>query len=195
MKTTKSTLALAAALAASLALPSAAAAEFLVPPDNSAVNQYTESLPTPRGSRDSEQSEGKRRPSPSEALGKRNARRLERQGEDGRAVAAFAAATEPSADGTEPAEDEGGSGAGAGRGDGESGSAGGAPASGGSNGDTATAKRTEVAEPNGSSAIAEVVGEATGTSSGRLGLLLPLLIVATSIWAGAYALRHRQRTG
>ena len=184
----RKTLALALALAATAALPAAASAEYLVPPDNSAVNQYTESLPTPRGSRDSEQSEGKKRTSPSKALGERNARRLERQGEDGRAVAAFAAATEPGAE--TAGEDEAGGAAAAGRGDGGS-AAGGAPRSPGT-----AAQRTEVTEPSGSSAFAEVVGEATGaSSSGQLGLGLPLILLATAAWAIAYALRRRQQVG
>lgn len=185
-------LALVAAMAAALALPAAASAEYLVPPDNAAVNQYTESLPTPRGSRDSEQSEGKKHPSPSKALGERNARRLERQGEDGRAVAAFAAATEPSAE-TAGESDEDGEGAAAGRGGG-SGSADGAPTSAEAEG--GAGQGTEVAEPSGSSAFSEVVGEATGvSSSGQLGLWLPLILLLTAAWAIAYALRHRQQAG
>lgn len=192
MPTLKSRLALAVAAIAALALPAAASAEYLVPPDNSAVNQYTESLPTPRGSRDSEQSAGRKSPSPSKALGERNARRLEQQGEDGRAVAAFAAATDPSAEtaGESEGDDENAGTAATGRGDGGSGSAAGADAGQGA------AQRTEVDEPSGSSALAEVVGEATGTSSaGQLGLWLPLILLATAAWAIAYALRQRKPAG
>lgn len=174
-----------------LAFPAAATAEYLVPPDNSAVTQYTESLPTPAGSRDSERGEQETRTA-REALGKRNARRLEREGEDGRAVAAFAAATDPGAEAGEGVADEGeseASGGAAGRGgDGNgSGATGGAAAANG--GVTAD-------QPSGSSGLSEVLGEATGTSSsGQLGLWLPLILLATAAWAVGYALRQRQQAG
>lgn len=182
---------LAALLAALtvVALPAAAAAEYLVPPGNSAVNQYTESLPTSGGSRDSERRKDSS-PSPSKALGKRNARRLEREGRDGRAVAAFAAATEPGEEAgegvAEEAEGEVAAGAG-GRGD----SGTGGPAE-----KEATAAGAAVDQPNGSSRLSEVIGEATGVSSGgQLGLWLPLILLATAAWAVGYALRQRQQAG
>lgn len=186
--TPKTTLAALLAAFAAIAFPAAAAAEYLVPPDNSAVNQYTESLPTSGGSRDSERREG-RSSSPTKALGKRNSQRLEREGEDGRAVAAFAAATDPGeeagAGGADEPETEAPGGA--------AGSSGGSGA-GGSAGGGATAAGTAVAQPDGSSRFAEVLGEATGTSSaGQLGLWLPLILLATAAWAVGYTLRQRQR--
>lgn len=175
----------AIAMVAVLALPTGASAEYLVPPDNSAVNQYTESLPTPRGPRDSEQDKGRPAPPPGKTLGKRNARRLQRRGKDGRAVAAFAAATKPGTERVAGAESEAESAVGAGNG----GRPDSTPPRSAGVADRIAADR---AEPTGSSAFAQVIGEATGTSSaGQLGLWLPLILLATAAGAIAYALRHQ----
>src|ERR1044072_9448309 len=91
---TSASLALAATLLAIL-VPAAGAPAALVPPGNSAVTQYTESLPTPGGHKDTDKGNKKRQRSPEEALGARNARQLEAQGPDGRAAAAAAAETAP----------------------------------------------------------------------------------------------------
>ena len=80
------------AATALLALPSAAAAQAVVPPGNSAVNQYTETVPTARGSAKTRH-HGKR--SPAKVLGADNARRLEAAAPQGRAVAEVVAATAP----------------------------------------------------------------------------------------------------
>src|ERR1044072_7272929 len=84
---TSASLALAATLLAIL-VPAAGAPAALVPPGNSAVTQYTESLPTPGGHKDTDKGNKKRQRSPEEALGARNARQLEAQGPGGRAAAA-----------------------------------------------------------------------------------------------------------
>lgn len=72
--------------------PPGALAQRVVPPGNSAANQYTETFPTPGGS--GLVTGGSHR-SPAEILGARNARRLEALGAEGQAAAALAAATAP----------------------------------------------------------------------------------------------------
>ncbi|HEU4736290.1 MAG TPA: hypothetical protein VFS48_04595, partial [Solirubrobacterales bacterium] len=47
--------------------------------------------------------------------------------------------------------------------------------------------------PDGSSGFGEVLAEATGSSSGETGLLLPLTILATAAWALAFLWRQRNR--
>lgn len=148
-----------------LALPSAAAAQRIIPPGNSGVNQYTEPFPTPGGSAIT--TEGDRH-SPAEALGARNARRLERLGPDGRAAAGLIAATAPVREGA---------------GDRAEGGPRSGPESAGTD------------EPGGSSALSEVVGQATGLSSlSEMGLLLPLVIVGAVVGSLAYLWRRQRRT-
>ncbi len=84
----------ALAVALLLALPAGSAlAVAVVPPGNSAVNQYTETLSGPEGNLPS--SEVKQGASPSKALGASNAKRLEARGPEGRAAAQLAADTSP----------------------------------------------------------------------------------------------------
>ena len=171
MKTTAltTTLGLLAAMLLAASSPAASAAE-LVPPGNSAVNQYTETYPTAGGDA-TEGGAGKR--SPAQALGDRNARRLEALGQDGRAAANLAAATTPARAEATRGDDPspGGEGPGTGRKDGA---------------DTG---------PNGSSGLSEVLAQATGTSAdGETGLLLPLTVLGAAVWAAAYAWRRRRRT-
>lgn len=136
--------------------PSAAATQPVIPPGNSAVNQYTEPFPTPGGSAVTTEEEGR---SPAQALGTRNARQLERLGSDGRAAAALAAATAPVQVGTEGKPDS---------------------------------KSVEADEPGGSSALSEIVSQATGSSfSGGMGLLLLLVIVGAV--AGSLIFLWRQK--
>ncbi len=201
-----------AALAALLLLgmPSAATAEEVIPPGNSAVNQYTESLPTPTGHTDTEKGGQKVHRSPDKTLGSRNAEKLEAQGADGRAAAKAAAETAPASvppvvDSEEevittpPAGDKGNGGGGSGADSGKKAANGGQRSSRGEDrADTGKAVllSAQVEEPSGSSGLGEALGEATGASSaGQMGWLLPLLIVATAIWAFAYAMRQRRRVG
>jgi hypothetical protein len=176
------------------AFPSVASAEYLVPPGNSAVDQYTESVPTSGGPRDINKGRKGGRPSPDEVLGKDNTRRLESQGSEGRKAAEVIAATAPDTDvasapgnGEEAGRVVGGSGGGGG---GESGAPGGRidQAGAGEHG-----QGTGVEEPGGSSGLGEVLGQATGSSSGQMGLLLPLAILATAAWALAFFWRQRDR--
>jgi hypothetical protein len=193
MRALKTAFGLLAATVAASALPAVAPAQELIPPGNSAVNQYTETIPTPRGNRNAEGKGKERRKSPEKTLGARNVQRLEEHGSDGRAAAALATDTAPSTSVTEA--------------DDEAEAAGGGPRGGGNDGDSAgiasgkpvdrtPARHTGPAAeiPDGSSGFGEVIGEATGSSSsGQLGLLLPLLIVAIAIWSVAYLMRHRRR--
>lgn len=168
--------------------------ETLVPPDNSAVNQYTESYPTTRGNKTIHAPKGsggqhgqQKERSPQEVLGSRNSKRLEQHGDDGAAVADLAAETAPPTAGGGGGGQAGSTGEPAGGGGGATQGKGQSPAGGGG-----------AAEPNGSdsdgsSAFGEVVGQATGSSSSDgLGLILPLLILAAVLWALLYAWRHRR---
>jgi hypothetical protein len=83
-------LAMVVGLAGALAAPALAAP--VIPPDNSALNQYRETLPAPSGSQPTD-SGGDR--TPAQVLGRDNAKKLEQLGSDGRAAAALAAATAP----------------------------------------------------------------------------------------------------
>jgi hypothetical protein len=183
----------AAAVLAILALPSVAVGETVVPPGNSAATQYTETFPTAGGNTKvngslggggSSHSGGR---SPAKVLGSNTAEELESHGAEGRTVAALAA--ESAAGG----EEEGGSGAGKKNGAGGGGSSGGsggggsAPkAAGGGSGSLASEA------PAGSSGFSEVLSHATGSSSGEMGIFLPLVLLAAPLCALAYAWRRRQ---
>lgn len=188
---------LAAALAL-VALPASAAAAPYVPPGNSAATQYTEAVPTAGGPKATNKGkQGKQ--TPSKVLGAGNVKKLDAKGPEGQAAAEVAAATAP-ATVQAASPDSGGTSQRQ-----ESGQAGGhgsttAKPSGGSSGGNAANHGGASAEnpskargPEGSSGLGEVVGQATGSSSGQLGLLLPLLIVAVVIWSVAYLLRQRRR--
>lgn len=197
MKDRRQILAIAAVSAvAALVLPSAAAAEYYVPPANSAANQYTESFPGAGG-----ESSGKRKDvTPGTALGAGNAKKLEEKGPAGKAAAEMAAETAPPqlVDQGSSGEDAGGTGSngqsGEEKGSGESGS--GAPGAGGSNGGSSnggggTGAAANAQQPQGSSGVGQVLGQATGMSDGNLGLWLPLAIVLTLIGSIAYWVRMR----
>jgi hypothetical protein len=156
---------------AMVALPSAAPAQSVVPPGNSAVNQYTETFPTSRGPTATKKRGKQRHRSPAEALGSRKARRLASEGPQGRELAAVVAATAPAvakSGGPPPGGDS------ASR-----------PSAGG-NGDT-----TAVGD---ASALDEVVAQATGSSdsSGGMGMALPLLILAAFVGFAVYLWRRRR---
>lgn len=161
---------LAAAILAVLGLvpatPPALAKPASAPPGNSAVNQYTESYPSANGPRLSRSTkEGAAVPSPRQALGAGDARRLQERGPEGRALAELAAATAPAG-----AADGGGGGNG-----GKGGAVGG--------------------REEGSSGSGAVLGEALGTSaSSKMGVALPLILLATVVWAALYAWRRRLRS-
>jgi hypothetical protein len=196
--------------ALSLALPASALGEeeasSVVPPENSAATQYTEAIPTASGDKEAH---GGRKPSPAKVLGAKNAKKLESQGKEGREVAKIVAETAPAPAGAGAAEeqapqrepspqqsaerpptqksdgDDTAAGAGAGNGSGPPDRPAESPA--------AEPKPVSAEVPNGSSGIGEVIAEATGSSSsGQLGALLPLAIIATIAWSLGYFWRQRR---
>ncbi|HET6998398.1 MAG TPA: hypothetical protein VFI03_07385 [Solirubrobacterales bacterium] len=189
------------ALAGLAAFPAGASAAALVPPGNSAANQYTETFPTTGGNAEAK---GKGKVTAGDVLGAGNAEKLDSQGKQGREAAAVVAATAPPATAAAPTSGEGGgqdsSGAtgGVSKGNGGSGGNGGqsgggtAPAAGAGSG---SGEGTVSADTSGSSGFSEVLGQATGsTTSGGTGLLLPLVLLASAIWAVAFFLRRKRRT-
>jgi cobalamin biosynthesis Mg chelatase CobN len=161
--------------AAILALPSAALAQRVVPPGNSAANQYTETFPTAKGPAATRKRGKQRHRSPAEALGPRKARRLASEGPQGRELAAVVAATAPSA-----AQPGGARGAGS-----EPGSHSGSDPRSGS------VSRGDAVDD--SSGLGEVVSQATGSSdTGGMGIALPLLILAAFVASAVYLWRRRR---
>lgn len=157
-------------LLATLALPAVGAAASKVPPGVSGANQYTETLPGPGGNtRAGDDGSGK---TPAQAVGKRNAAKLEALGAEGRAAAQLAAETAPAGN------------AGGGQGGTVQGGGAQGQASGGSG-----------SNASGSSRLDQVLSQVTGTGgsdSGGMGLLLPLLIAAALLMAAVYAFNRRR---
>jgi hypothetical protein len=189
--------ALAASLAL-LALPAVASAEYFIPDNNSAVNQYTEGIPTGGGEK-SAKGAGEKEVRPAQTIGAKNTKKLEQEGgQEGREVAEVAAETAPPevviADETEPA-DAGNKDQPAAKGDGKK-NAGKAP---NGQGDSTNTEDNEVVTPvatgdgpSGSGGFGEILAAATGGSDGGIGLLLPLVIVAAIAWGVGYAWRKRE---
>lgn len=187
-----------ATLAAIAVLPSLAAADTVVPPGNSAANQYTETFPTSGGEAEPNGSIDGGDRSPAKVLGHKNANKLESKGTDGTDVANFTAETAPQVVEVETAADQDESGSappqrGGGNGKPQN-DAGGAAQPPGDPAKTASEPVTTL-EPGGSSGFGEVLGQATGSGSGQLGLLLPLLIIGTVIWSFNYIWRQRRTVG
>lgn len=196
MKMLRKRIGLASATIAIFALPQTAMAEYYVPPSNSAATQYTEAFPTAGGQK---QVKGKHTDGgkPATVLGTRNAHRLDEQGPEGQAAAEVAAATAPTAS---SADDESAGGGARPAGDGgntPSGGAAGSAKAGGSPGDAGRPDNQEgpgLSETSGSSGLGSVISQVTGTSSsGDLGVLLPLIILAALAWSVAFVLRQRKR--
>lgn len=164
----------------------------MVPPGNSAATQYTETFPTSGGEAQVNGGiNGSDMATPQKVLGKESTRSLESQGADGKATAEVAAATSSPPVTTTTDAGKGGNGGSSQSGKGKEGAAVGKSESRGSGG---VAKVEEVAQlrPSGSSGLSEVLGQATGSSSsGQLGIFLPLLLLATV--AGSIAYLYRQR--
>jgi hypothetical protein len=182
-----------------------AAEEAVVPPSNSAATQYTETFPTTGGDKKTDQKPKQR--SPTKVLGSNNVKKLEKQGPEGKAAAEAAAATAPTAIAPAPAPTSsspteangaGGSKGGSGSPDKGTGGTGENGASGAPKpkSETGISTPTDVptSEPAGSSGVGSAVEQATGLStSGQSGMLLPLVILATIIWAIAYFWRQRRQ--
>jgi hypothetical protein len=180
------------------AFPGGAMAAALVPPGNSAANQYTETFPTTGGNAEAK---GKGKVTPGDILGAGNAKKLDSQGRQGREAAAVVAATAPPATVAAGAGDGGGGGRvakGGGNGGGGSTRAGQAEAGGegaSANGTGSGSGQAGSEDASGSSGFGEVLGQATGSStSGGTGLLLPLAVLASVIWALVFFLRRKRRT-
>jgi hypothetical protein len=192
--------------ALAMALPGTALgqeeASSVVPPENSAATQYTEALPTAGG--DKETGDGGRKPTPAKVLGTKNAKRLESQGQEGREVARVVAETAPEPTSTpaptpppqessrqRPETPQGKEGdrneTAVAKPDKQSGPPGPPKAS------VVEPKQASSEVPDGSSGLAEVIAEATGSSSsGQLGALLPLTIIAVIAWSLGYFWRQRR---
>jgi hypothetical protein len=198
MKTLKKGILPAAAVGLALVLASPAAAlegGRVVPPENSAVNQYTEGFPTAGGEKDAHDRRGGKR-TPDKVLGERNTERLEQRGSAGRAVAELTAETAPVTAAPETSDEsvvEETTAVGGGKGDGGPGDRT-AVQKIGLDSAQPVALAFDPAEVDGSSGLGSVIGQAFGSSSG-LGLLLPLLLLATIAWAIGYATRQRRVVG
>jgi hypothetical protein len=204
MKASKTGLSLLLTAIALFAIPAGAHAEYLIPPGNSAATQYTEAVPTAGGPKATNPSHRGKSQSPSKVLGGQNAKKLNQQGPEGQAVAEVAAETAPAAiapvGGGSTPQGSGHSGSqpqanGGGNSSGGNGQTDGGPSGDGS-GHPATTTATLASQqlPDGSSGLGEVLGQATGSSdSGQLGLLLPLIVLATIAWSVAYVVRRRRQ--
>ena len=185
----------------------------VVPPGNSAATQYTETFPTSHGAADVNEEIDGSEVRPSKVIGSHKAKKLENEGADGKAVAEITAATAPiqvepessapetkaaPAKSSDESQDHHGdhSSANGGVAGGGGGNSGGSGAGGGVAGKVAppaTDVRVVVESSSGSSGLGQVLEQATGgSSSGQLGLFLPLLIIATVAWSLNYAWRQRQ---
>jgi hypothetical protein len=190
MKTRETRLGLLAATVAIFALPSVAAAQPLVPPDNSAVTQYTETFPTVGGDKGAAKKKGGH--SPAKVLDSHKTRKLKAQGPQGDEVAEVVEATAPTTSvnsvSSEEASDNDDTAAPAHRGDNPGG---------GESGGVRTASPAHRAdEVEGSSGLGEVIAQATGSSSsGQMGMLLPFVILAALASSLIFLLRKRRETG
>lgn len=177
-----------------LVLPAVAQGAYLVPPENSAAAQYTEAYPTAGGNQEAGKGKGGNR-SPAAVLGAKNTQRLHAQGQAGREAAEVAATTAPSVSATSepvtapteqaphatPSHD--------GKPDSAQPATPVQTAHGGN--ETTSAPQDQ---PSGSSGLGEVIAEATGSSSsGEMGLLLPLVILGTVAWSLAFLWRQRKK--
>jgi hypothetical protein len=164
--------------------PSYAMGASIVPPGNSAVNQYTQTIPTPGGD---VEVHGKQSRSPAKELGPKATQKLDQRGPDGKATAKLAASSSP------PGPSDGGISGRSGGGNGQAGSGSTQAKLPGSAPGTHATPGGDDSAGDGSSGFGQVLGQATGaSSSGELGLLLPLVIFAGLLWCAAYFWRQRR---
>jgi hypothetical protein len=158
-----------ALLVALVMLVGVADAAPLLPPGNSAANQYSQTLPGPGGE---EQATGRtNHRKPQQVVGKSTAEKLEHLGADGEAALRLTSETAPQ--GTHPRGHRGSSG--------KKGSGAGSADSGGSS-------------SGGSSGLGEVLGQASGTeTSGGMGVFQPLIILLALVAASGYAVGRRRK--
>ncbi len=160
----------------------------VVPPENSAVTQYTEPFPTAGGETDAHERQH-RNVSPDRALGPRNAQRLARHGSEGRAVAELAAETTPSAEPAAAAPEGGGAAA---NGSGRAGSA--SAENRGEPGGSRLGAPFDASAADATSGPGAVLSGALGAQSGSSGLLSFLLLAAVVV-ALVAAIRQRRAAG
>jgi hypothetical protein len=170
IKLTVATVALLFATAIAWAPASSIAATKVVPPGLSGANQYSETVPGAGGNNRAGEIEnpGGKPPSTEQALGTKNARALEDLGPEGRRAAELAARTTPRKHRRHGHTQAGGAGSGG------SGSSG------------------------GDSGLDQVLGQITGTGgsdAGGMDWLLPFLIGASVLTAGAYLVAKRRSAG
>jgi hypothetical protein len=178
-----------------LALPAAAGAEYFIPDGNSAVNQYTEGVPSGGGEK-STKGAGEKLVKPGKTLGVENTKKLEQAGgEEGREAAEVAAETAPPEIAVVEEEQSDDQQSGKSKGQGDKGKAQPDPEE---NDPSVNTKDNVLVTPassgdgpSGSGGLGEVVSAATGGSDGGIGLLLPLVIVAALAWGIAFAWRKR----
>jgi hypothetical protein len=189
-------------LAAALALmfvPVAANAEYLVPEGNSAVNQYTEGVPSAGGDKATRNGEISAPVKPGRTIGAANAKKLREQGPEGQAVAEVAAETAPEPTVTESSETAERKAVGANRnthghrGAGKRDKRHGHKHRQGSSKSGAAPAAAEGDGPGGSSGIGSTLAAATGTE-GQLSVLLPLIILAAAVSGAVYAFRQRKQS-
>lgn len=201
LKALKTTVGLMAATIAVVALPAtAAAAEYLVPPGNSAAIQYTETYPSAGGHKDAESQGRNRNRSPAKVLGEHNARKLEAQGPEGEAVAEVVAETAPT---TPVAPESSGESQDSGEGpnqekretdSGENSRGGSGPGSGSSGGpDRSSGGVSGDIDQSGSAGLGEVLSSAVGAPAGGSGIVLPLAFLGTLAWVLAHGWRQRKK--
>lgn len=203
-----------------LALPAGAAAQN-VPPGNSAAAQYTETFPTSKGEENAQGPKkhvnpnsviGSTKTKKLEEQGPEGAAVAEFTAEtapttSGGGEESSGGPSSGNSNGGGQKSNGGASGGGGGNGGGGSkGSGGGEPSEtgggapagtgtgGGSGGGNGSGGGTSGggSGPSGSSAVGEVASQATGVSSGALGLWLPIAIVAVLAWAAFYLWQRRQ---
>jgi hypothetical protein len=130
-------------------------------------------------------------------LGSHTAGELEAHGQEGHTIAQLATEAAPTtaADGGganagQPGH-KGGKGAPGSGGSGNGGSGNGGTGSGGSSSGGGVSGAESLTAPDGSSGLSEVLGHATGSSSGEMGVFLPLVLLAVPLLALLYAWRRR----
>ncbi len=198
MKKKSPLFAVLATVVALLALPAAASAEYLIPDGNSAVNQYTEGIPTGGGEKDAKGA-GEKKVKPAQTIGAKTTRELEEKGSEGEDLAEVAAETAPpdvvveEPSGGDKSDGKGNGNAGRSKGNGQQGQNGSGDANDESEaGQTGGATPPSGSGPSGSGGFGEIVAAATGSSDGGIGLLLPLAIIGALIWGIAFAWRKRE---
>ncbi len=196
----RTAIAITAMLAASV-LPAAAHAEketVVVPPDNSAATQYTETFPTSGGNAEvnggingGHRGGGSGKDGSSGAgVSPETSEALQAEGADGNAVERLVTeSAAPGSGGEAGGHDNHKQAGGAG---GRDNSGGGSGRSGGGSGSSGP-RGQAAGQSSGSSGVGEVVSHGTLSSSGGMEGFLPLILLVALVWAAFFAWRRRDR--